>query len=131
MTNIKEPQNNNFFTRAAISILLLFGLVTNAFADSVVNSGFEDGLSHWHWGVSHNAQASAKTVSDVHHGGKASLLLSSRSPHAPNVFGGCTQTFTGLRPLTRYQVTLWVKGRDVGTAWIGGGGGVAHQAGVA
>ena len=45
----------------------------------------------------------------------------------PNVYGRAYQMLVGLEPFTTYRVSCYVKGKNVGIAWIGGGPGWFHR----
>jgi len=126
--------------RSEIAVWALVSSVTltGARAASLVriqNLGFEtwrdDGPPKgWVWGVSREAKATVARDAQVRHGGQASARFASQSGHAPHVYGGLKQRINGLLPRSRYRVRLWVRGRDVGASWFGGGPGWSTRFGI-
>ncbi len=124
--------------RIAVWALVSSATFTGAHAASLVriqNPGFEtwrDGgqPNDWVWGVSRQAKATIARDAQVRHGGRASVRFASQSGHAPHVYGGLKQWINGLLPHSRYRVRVWVRGRDVGAAWFGGGPGWSTRFGI-
>jgi hypothetical protein len=88
----------------------------------VANGGFEQAGDGWAF-TAMGANAAGQVANDQAHTGKSSYRLSNQSALAPNIFGRVFQTVARLEPFTTYRISCWVKGKDVGIAWIGGGPG--------
>jgi len=66
------------------------------------------------------AKADGGIDTAVFHSGKASFRITNASAQKPNSFGMLAQNLT-VKPNTRYDFSAWVKGKNVGIAWLGGG----------
>ncbi len=94
-------------------------------ANRAANGGFEDGA--WSFEAVNGCQAAGGVTREQAHSGAQSLKLTNKSPFAPNVYGRAFQVLFGLEPFTTYRLSCYVKGKNVGIAWIGGGPGWYHR----
>ena len=94
-------------------------------ANRAANGGFEDGP--WSFDAVNGCQATGGVTKEQAHSGAQSLKLTNKSPYAPNVYGRAFQTLFGIEPFTTYRLSCYVKGKNVGIAWIGGGPGWYHR----
>lgn len=104
--------------------LVLFA-VTPAFADLVLNGGFEEGASavpdNWQYGCSGGCTGDIALDKEVKQEGNRSVRLSNDSAFAPNVYCGLAQKVTGLTAGQVYRLSFQAKGDAVGVCWFGGG----------
>ncbi|HOX36464.1 MAG TPA: beta-galactosidase [Candidatus Brocadiia bacterium] len=95
-------------------------------ANMIRNGDFEESdgaaLQFWHWGISNDAKAQMQIDRDTFKSGTASVRLHSETPESPHVYGGISQE-VAVRPRMKYRLSAWVKGRDAGKTWMGGGPG--------
>jgi hypothetical protein len=89
------------------------------------NGGFEEGL--WSFEAVNGCQATGEVTKEHAHSGAQSLKLTNKSAFGPNVYGRAYQVIFGLEPFTTYRLSCYVKGKNVGIAWIGGGPGWYHR----
>jgi hypothetical protein len=109
------------FLRSAVITIGLFSAagacaaapaVTNHIQNGDLESSYND-ITPWRWSVSGGALAEGKVDSTVSHTGRFSFKITNRSTKAPEVYGGLRQIVKGLKPLTAYQLRVWVKGEGV------------------
>ncbi len=106
---------------AAIVLSLLLPLQSLAHSGNVIlNGDFENGLDAWRWGVNHTAQATGRLDEQGAYTGKYGFRITNASPYAPHVFGMLCQSVK-VKPDTKYRISLWAKGTNVGLVWFGGG----------
>jgi len=89
----------------------------------VVNGDFSAGLEGWRWSITRGGQGSGQVDRNVSRDGRPSLRITYASPHKGHRYGRLIQTVRDLRPLMRYRIEAWCRGRGVGHAWLGGGPG--------
>jgi hypothetical protein len=89
--------------------------------DRANNGGFEKGTEGWPFAAMNGCQASGDVVSDQVHSGSKSLKITNKSKFAPNVYARIFQIVSGLDPFTTYRISCYVKGKNSGICWIGGG----------
>lgn len=94
-------------------------------ANRAVNGGFEEGP--WSFDAVNGCQATGGVTKEQAHSGAQSLKLTNKSTYAPNVYGRAFQMLIGLEPFTTYRLSCYVKGKNVGITWIGGGPGWYHR----
>ncbi len=94
-------------------------------ANRAANGGFESGP--WSFEAVNGCQATGGVTKEQAHSGAQSLKLTNKSSFAPNVYGRAFQILFGLEPFTTYRLSCYVKGKNVGIAWIGGGPGWYHR----
>lgn len=90
-------------------------------AQTIANPGFEKGAEGWSWITS--AAASYELDKTTKFAGEQSFRISNSSKFQPDVYCRVYQTIGGLRPNTAYRIGVWVKAKDAGIAWLGGGPG--------
>ena len=93
--------------------------------DRAVNGGFQQG--GWAFEAVNGCQATGEVTKAQAHGGAQLIKITNKSAYAPNVYGRAFQVIFGLEPFTTYRLSCYVKGKNVGTAWIGGGPGWFHR----
>ena len=86
------------------------------------NSGFEDGLAGWNWSTAGGGQGTGKVDAGVGHKGRAAFKITYASAPKGNRYGRLSRTVP-IKPLRKYRITAWCRGRSVGHVWIGGGPG--------
>ena len=79
----------------------------------VRNGGFEEGMSAWQWNENDKANATCELVSDVVHSGNGAIRITNKSKYAPGVYKRLYQPVS-LKPDTKYAITAWSKGKDMG-----------------
>jgi hypothetical protein len=89
------------------------------------NGSFEEGP--WSFEAVNGCQATGEVTKEQAHSGAQSFKLGNKSAFAPNVYGRAFQVISGLEPFTTYRLSCYVKGKNVGIAWIGGGPGWYHR----
>jgi hypothetical protein len=124
----------NFRSIAAAFLMVVLGALSGASAapaspttqpigaNLVTNGSFEQENAYWPF-VPNGAQSSGEAVSTDAHSGKSCYKLTNKSGFAPNVFARIDQVVPGLEPYTTYRISCYVKGKNVGIDWIGGGPG--------
>ena len=95
-------------------------------ASLVKNGSFEAAMDQWGFQVI-SAKADGGLDSTQHHTGKNSFRMHFESEEAANVYARVGQDLHGLKPETAYRISCWVKGKNVGGVWIGGGPGWAFR----
>lgn len=90
------------------------------------NGGFE---SEGGWGFSavNGCQGAGSITTEQAHTGSHAYKLTNATAFGPNVYARAFQVVGGLEPFTTYRISCFVKGEDVGIAWIGGGPGWFHR----
>lgn len=86
----------------------------------LVNDGFEDGFAQWERHNNKDAEVTWDISEGEAHSGTKSLHVTSKSGKEEHVFGTITQTVK-TTPQTRYRLSVWIKGDNVGDVWFGGG----------
>ncbi len=94
-------------------------------ANLAPDGGFEAG--GWPFVAANGCEASGQVTKEQAHGGSQSYKITNKSKYAPNVYGKIEQIIGGLEPFTTYRISCYVKGKNVGICWIGGGPGWAHR----
>ena len=94
-------------------------------ANLAPDGGFEAG--GWPFVAANGCEASGQVTKEQAHSGSQSFKITNKSNFAPNVYGKIEQIISGLDPFTTYRISCYVKGRNVGICWIGGGPGWAHR----
>ncbi len=80
---------------------------------TVPDSGFESNAAGWSWYTMGGAQVSYSFDSKNPHSGKSCIVFSNNSGIAPNVYGRL-YTNVSVLPSTRYELSCWARGEDVG-----------------
>ena len=88
------------------------------------NGGFEAGP--WSFEAVNGCQATGEATKEQAHSA-LSFKMTNKTTFAPNVYGRAFQMILGLEPFTTYRLSCYVKGKNVGIAWIGGGPGWYHR----
>jgi hypothetical protein len=105
-----------------VLVLLCTGLARGQTTQpSITNPGFEQGAAGWGWITS--AAAGYEIDKSVKFNGAQSFRISSASRFQPDVYCRVYQTIGGLKANTAYRIGCWVKAKDAGIAWLGGGPG--------
>ncbi len=110
-------------------VVFAFVLATSLLADEVSlvkNGSFEAGMDQWGFQVI-SAKADGGLDSSQHHTGKNSFRMHFENELTANVYAKIGQDLHGLKPDTAYRISCWVKGKNVGGVWIGGGPGWAFR----
>lgn len=100
-----------------ILALVLAAAITAQSAElvpTIANGGFEKGIEGWGWTVYNGARASWEISQTNPHSGKNCLVLRSSSGIQPHVYGRII-TYVDTLPGTRYQLSCWVRGDQVGS----------------
>jgi hypothetical protein len=110
--------------RIAITLaLVLIPIIAHAQTTqpTITNAGFEQGANGWGWITS--AAATYEIDKSTKFAGQQSLRITSSSNFQPDRYCRMSQTIGGLHENTAYRVGCWVKAKDAGIAWLGGGPG--------
>jgi hypothetical protein len=92
-----------------------------AHAQTIANPGFERGAEGWNWITS--AAANYEIDKATKFAGEQSCRISNASKFQPDLYCRIFQTVGGLKANTAYRIGCWVKAKDAGIAWLGGGPG--------
>lgn len=95
----------------------------DASSNLVPNGSFESGSEGWAWMAAGGAQAMGQIDGQEHRTGGKSFRMSHQSKFAPHVYSRLARGVGGLTPDTAHRVSCWVKGKEAGIAWVGGGPG--------
>ncbi len=122
--------------RVLFATLLLFTSIVRAQpnptikpigANRVVNGDFKKGAEEWSFNAVNGCAATGDISNEPTHSGSPSYKITNKSQFAPNVFGRIFQNVGGLQPFTTYRISCYVKGKNAGICWIGGGPGWFHR----
>lgn len=102
--------------------IIFAAIKANASENYVINGTFEnDDMKPWIWSVAGEAEATGSIVKVEKHSGSQSLLITNASAFMPQVYGSLRQRVEGLKPNTKYRVSLWIKGEQVSKCFVATG----------